>query len=161
MDIPLTKDEVEMITNASSKVNLAYSGLFNALAALDAPERDTPADPRLTLVSLQTTKETLSEIRNHIGENPYLTEIQLGDILAVQATYPDDFQRIQAWLRGSSVKALDKQTANGNEAIDISHSSLGRIGAAAGALKCMCTMIEKKCGALSHIKSSTGEGREL
>jgi hypothetical protein len=142
MDIPLTSDEVKTVIEASAFLNVAYREAFNTLAALtkDGEMRD----PRVSLLSLQTSRDALSEIRRAVGENPRLTDDHIADILAIQETIPQELLDLGKRRIAQSMEALEGGVTDAESIEAIRHAGIGKESRAVSKLDKLFDMVTKK-----------------
>ncbi len=152
MDIPLNPDDIMVIDEAKSRLRMAYSRAYKALAALT--EDGNVADPRIKLTGLKTDVQTLSCISNDVAARPYLTEEHREDIEALKETTGEALTDIYHDLTQASVEHMDGQSPMSTRSISaLRHEAITYITVAARGLERLYEMVDKKTNSLARINT--------
>ena len=159
MQIPLTPEEVKMLTETSGYLNKVYAGAFNTLGALKG--KTEPGNPRPDLLPLRGYKETLQRIREDIATEPLLTEKHMADIHTLQAEIPQVLRNLQASIRSTAVDALDDKVTSDEMVYMISHGDNTVIALLEKTLRKMFKMLEVKTATLGGRRGDSSAQGEV
>jgi len=161
MEIPLTTQEVELVTRASALVNRAYGKAFNTIAATSGDE-NTPdlRQAKVQLISLEASKDTLRDIRHDLAERPYLTDGHLSDLSVLKDTVGAELAAHQTNLIIQSPEWLDKGFS-AEQVLTMRHDGMSDIEKAKFFLDQVFTMIDSKLAAAQRINNGPADARGI
>ena len=142
MNIPLNPDEVRLVTEASAFLNAVHHNAFNTLAALT--NDGSMGDPRVALVSLKTSCDTLREIRRAVTESPLLADDHVADILAMQELIAQELFDRRDQRMAQSMEALQGGAMDARTIEAMRHAGLSKESIAMSKLGKLFDMVEKK-----------------
>lgn len=140
--IRLKPDEVRLINEASAYLNAVHRKAFNTLAALTSD--GNMGDPRVALLSLNTSCDTLCEIRRAVAENPILTDDHVADILVMKKLIAQELFSLRDQRMTQSIEALHGGAIDAQTIEVIRHSGLSTESIAMSKLGKLFDMVDKR-----------------